>query len=153
MQSASSRRQLKPHRKSSAPLLHDCKNKRRNWQRPRRRQRSNWGHHPVGPFFIERCVPARHLAQALACHFSASLRFFAASPPCVLLAIAMDYLIVLIAAMNSLFNTLVQSFVPLLFAGLAAGWLLITYSSMRVMPREVFLRLHVPGLAAGWLWP
>ena len=65
----------------------------------------------------------------------------------------MDYLIVLIAAMNSLFNTLVQSFVPLLFAGLAAGWLLITYSSMRVMPREVFLRLHVPGLAAGWLMP
>jgi hypothetical protein len=94
----------------------------------------------------------RHLGQALACHFSAS-RCFAAPPSCVLLAIAMDYLNVLIATMSSLSNRLVQKFVPLFFAGLAAGWLLTTYSSIRIIPREVFLRLHVPGLAAGWLWP
>jgi hypothetical protein len=46
-------------------------------------------------------IITRHLAQALACHFSAS-RCFAAAPSCILLAIAMDYLIVLIAATNSL---------------------------------------------------
>ena len=95
----------------------------------------------------------RHLAQALACHFSAS-RCFAAAPSCgVLLAIAMDYLNVLIVTMSSLSNRLVQKFVPVFFAGLAAGWLLTTYSSIRIIPREVFLRLHVPGLAAGWLLP
>ena len=51
MQSASNRRPLRRPRKSSAPLLHSCESARKNWQRLRRRQRSNWGHHPVGPFF------------------------------------------------------------------------------------------------------
>lgn len=117
-----------------------------------------------------------NLAQILACRFSAS-RCFGATPSCVFLAHALDYLIDLIAATISLFNTGGQIFAPLFFAGLsagwllffkfiidlifinlhiagvAAGWLLSTYTSTSVIPREVFLRLHVLGLAAGWLLP
>jgi hypothetical protein len=56
----------------------------------------------------------------------------------VLLAIAMDYLIVPIAEMSSLFNRLAQFFVPLFFAGLAAGRLLITYGSFASSREKYF---------------
>ena len=46
--------------------VHSCESARKNWQRRRRRRRSNWGRHLVGPLFLrDEFQPSK--AWALAC--------------------------------------------------------------------------------------